>query len=215
MILLAGGRAKNRTHNSSVQSLSEYFDPSGDPVASSSHVVFSAFRSNTDPAFIGWVSFREQIHAGSGTTTPMPVPYGPAAPPHPGMEPAAAATAPFGIWRLLATNHREVGRSSFLYRSGAGARAHARQLQSLIEGKAVTVMSGPLAGTHGWFIEIDGSPVMTSARWYGSSATSYEAATGAIEALKNATINDEQTPAATPRRARNRQAADRSRASTW
>jgi hypothetical protein len=186
-------------------------------VASSSHVVFSAFRSNTDPAFLGWVSFREHVHAasGSGSADPMPIPYDTASAPRPAQDPAAAANAPFGVWRLLATNHREVARSSYLYRSGAGARAHARQLQNLVDDMVVTTLSGPLAGTHGWSIAIGGSPVMTCARWYGATATSLEAASGAIEALRTARINDDLPPAVPARRARNRQAADRSRASTW
>jgi hypothetical protein len=182
-------------------------------VASNSHVVFSAFRSNTDPAFLGWVAFREHVHAASGSANPMPIPFDTAAAPRP--VPDSTMTAPFGVWRLLATNHREVARSSFLYRSGAGARAHARQLQALADDMVVTTLSGPLAGSHGWSVSIGGAHVMTCARWYGATATSLEAASGAIQALRTARINDDQPPAVAPRRARNRQAADRSRASTW
>ncbi|CAN5164988.1 hypothetical protein BH09ACT6_BH09ACT6_24970 [soil metagenome] len=167
-------------------------------------IVFSAFRSNSEPMIRAWAAFRQQVQIGEqgsaqngAQPTRTQLTLSESTPAH-ASDAAAAPSGQSGIWRLLASNNREVARSSFLYTSFVSARGHVLQLQETIGDMTVTVVNGPTAGTHGWFARIDGSAVMTCARWYGASASSLEAAVATLEALRVATVTDDPRRTATP-----------------
>lgn len=101
-----------------------------------------------------------------------------------------AAYPESGLWRLLATNNRELGRSFLLYRRYESARAHVEQLQSTPEQLMIELIHGPHNGSRGWVITAEDAPVMTCSRWYSSSSAGALAASGALEAFRSAVLTD-------------------------
>jgi hypothetical protein len=152
-------------------------------------ILFSAFQSGADPQRQSWARFREQVntrsHAASTATSSSVV------------NRARAQAAPVastgqdesGIWRLLAPNNRELGRSSFLYGTFAAAHGHVLQLREA-EGLVAATVSGPLAQSFGWFITLKSMPIMTCTRWYPNAAASTDAARAALAAFSVAVVGD-------------------------
>lgn len=179
---------------------------------SSSSIVFSAFRSTTDLRLLGWAAFRENVRAGAlaGAVAGSP-PGSPAESPtgilaravmmpaqsrlsRPGRDGSTLARAHSGIWRVLAPNSRELARSSSVYGSFAGARAHVLELKDLVDDMVAFPVTGPTAGTHGWIVRLGETIVMTSGRWYGGTSSSRDAAAGAIHAFRSAVVAEGARP---------------------
>jgi hypothetical protein len=143
-------------------------------VTTTASIVFSSFTSAADPMPRAWSRFRDQL-----ITTDQRLVERLADP----------ETGPVCVWRLLASNNRELGRSAVLYRSFDEARDavfEARLGRRVVEVRSV---HGPNAGTHGWFAhEPDAPPLMTCGRWYGAHAASVDAAEHSIEAFHNAAV---------------------------
>ena len=156
------------------------------------YTIFSVFPSGGDPLIRAWTKFREEIQAGSLR-----------------QERAAAVAVPdstfdltvdvdavmersgeSGIWRLLASNNREIARSSFLYRSFLSAREHLLRLQPQAGEMVTNVVQGSKAGTHGWYVSLRGVTVMTCSRWYCTATVSREAAAAAVLMFARATVAD-------------------------
>lgn len=131
----------------------------------------------------------------------------------PPVRPARPSDPVSGLWRLLATNNRELGRSFLLYRRVESARAHVMQLQSDPEALTVEHVPGPTSGSRGWVILASGSPVMTCSRWYGSLSTGAVAAAGALLALRTAVVTDAPDRSDASGRFRRRTALDADAAS--
>lgn len=94
------------------------------------------------------------------------------------------------LWRLLATNNRELGRSFLLYRRYETARAHVEQLQSDADALSIELVRGPHNGSRGWAILSGGVPVITCSRWYSSISAGSLAAAGALAAFRTAVVTD-------------------------
>ena len=150
-----------------------------------SQIVFSAFSSLADPRLQGWATLRGHVHAGSIVSESVV---------QSGSRPDAALTRPdvatvqAGLWRLLAPNNRELGRSASVYSSFGMARAHVLRLQGLATEMVASAVVGPVAGTHGFYITLGETVVMTNGRWYGSVSTSLDGAAATIAALGGALV---------------------------
>jgi hypothetical protein len=120
-----------------------------------------------------------------------------------------------GIWRLLASNSRELGRSSSVYGSFTGARAHVLELKDQCDAMVATVVTGPSAGTHGWVVTIGERIVMTAGRWYGAASASREAAAGTIEAFRVAVVAEDARHATEAGRRGSRVLSEEERAQAW
>lgn len=187
-------------------------------------IVFSAFRSLFDPRLQGWAKFREHLQdsARVAEVVSQGISEG-ISEAHRARQDRSGASlsgptgvpAQSGIWRLLAANNREIGRSSSLYSSFARARAHVLQLQARVGDLTVTSVNGPTAGTHGWYIALDGVAVMTSGRWYGAAASSLEAAAGTIEAFRHAVVAADAHHLAGSGRRGHRVLTDEEKALAW
>lgn len=108
-----------------------------------------------------------------------------------------------GVWRILATNNRELCRAAHVYPSFGRAHGHVLRLRERLDELVVVPVVGPRPGSRGWYMTLGGVVVVTCGRWYGSTASSAEAAEASLEALRTAVIADaarELTPA--PRSAR-------------
>jgi len=145
-------------------------------VSTSASVVFSAFNSASDPRLQGWLTFRSQLQSDD------------AAPERRVATARNAWSVRSGIWRLLASNSRELGRSSSVYTSFAAARAHVLALQAGVDDMVATTVTGPSSGTHGWVVTVDDVAVMTSGRWYGTTSTTRDACAGALAAFRGALV---------------------------
>ncbi|GAA1954126.1 hypothetical protein [Agromyces allii] len=175
-------------------------------------VTFTAFSSADDPMLIAWGRFRSQLagagdQIGPGIKASAARTVATATAPH---RPAAAAAAEerhgrgdaqaSGLWRLLASNNRELGRSYLLYSSHAAARTHVQRLQAASAGLEVVIMDGPVNASHGWVVTCGGTPVMTCGRWYSSTSTSIASAMGALAALHRAVLSEDVDRTAPSRR---------------
>lgn len=151
-------------------------------------ILFSAFQSGADPQRQSWARFREQVNTRSNANlTAVSRQMGDQV----AIRASVASTGEdeSGIWRLLAPNNRELGRSSFLYASFGAARGHVLRLRGA-ESLAATTVAGPLAQSFGWFVSLRGVPVMTCTRWFGSAAASNEASRAALAAFAVAVVGE-------------------------
>ncbi|TFC83242.1 hypothetical protein E3T23_02365 [Cryobacterium cheniae] len=173
-------------------------------------IVFSAFKSAADPRLHGWVAFRESVQNVATPVRAVAIPDGHRAGP-------AVTGVPrhSGIWRLLASNSRELGRSSSVYVTFSSARAHVLELKGQCDSMVATVVTGPRAGTHGWVISVDGVVVMTAGRWYGAASTSREASAGTIEAFQSAIVAADARHATEAGQRGKRVLSDEERALSW
>ncbi|TAJ49541.1 MAG: hypothetical protein EPO52_04540 [Herbiconiux sp.] len=133
-------------------------------------VVFWSFASASDPMRESWNRFRDAV-----VTTAT--------------APKIVSADPAGIWRLLAVNNRELGRSAHLYPDPAAARAHIVRLRARLDELVITPVSGPKPGSRGWYMTLDNRIVLTCGRWYGAAASSSEAAAACRDALAIASFD--------------------------
>ena len=141
-------------------------------------IVFSSFTSAADPMPRAWSRFRDQLISAE------PRPEG-----HTHSDLDEPRSGPVCVWRLLASNNRELGRSAVLYRTFLDARAAVFDARLVASEFEIRSVHGPNAGTHGWFaLDDDGSPLITCGRWYGAHAASIEAAQHSIVAFQGATV---------------------------
>ncbi len=177
-------------------------------MADSPRVVFSSFRSGGDPMLDSWTRFRDAVAPASTVERPRASRSGVSAG-------SAGAQDRSGVWRILATNNRELCRSAHVYPTFASARAHVLHLREQVEKLVVTPVVGPRPGSRGWYMTLDGVVVITCGRWYGAAASSGEAATASLEALVGAVIMDEARDVTAPGRRATRDPAGDRRALTW
>ncbi|MBO1737922.1 hypothetical protein [Leifsonia sp. TF02-11] len=173
-------------------------------------IVFSMFRSSSDPMFLAWARFLQAVEAGARRTASVAaVTVAPGAPSRPleqvrRAQPvvrAVPATAPCGVWRVLAPNNRELGRSARAYTSFASARAHVTALRASVDELGIVAVNGERAGMSGWYVTRKGLPVITCGRWYGAAASGATAALAALDALAVAVVEDSPRRLEPPRRA--------------
>ncbi|CAM5385586.1 hypothetical protein [Leifsonia shinshuensis] len=173
-------------------------------------IVFSTFRSSTDPMFVSYARFNRVVgasarRAASAPSQVMILGGLPATAGDSDREPASAETAAVapvpaagsalcGVWRVLASNNRELGRSARAYKSFDAARSHVLSLRDAVDELVTTTVSGTAPGTHGWFMSLRAVPVMTCGRWYGSAASSFEASLALREALRDGELDPVARP---------------------
>jgi hypothetical protein len=140
--------------------------------------IFLAFPSTADQRFVGWKAFRESIAAGwlDAAATDEAI----------GADPADQPRV--GIWRLVASNHRELARSWSAYPSFRAAREHVVRLQSVVDEIEVAPIKGVSPSQNGWIASLHGEPVLSSGRWFGASSTSLHSAVTTLAALGTAAI---------------------------
>ncbi|MFJ4038430.1 hypothetical protein ACIPVB_10120 [Microbacterium sp. NPDC090007] len=138
-------------------------------------VVFDTFRSATDPMLTSWLAFRARILP---TAAPPPIRSADGAP----------GAGVYGVWRLLATNNRELARGTALHASPDHAWADAEHLRERAADLSTTTLRGDLSTRHGWALRLDGVPVLMCSRWYESPSEAAAAARAARMHLGRAAI---------------------------
>jgi hypothetical protein len=131
-------------------------------------VLFASFRVPNDPLRRAWAQFRAQVH-------------------RPPVLPQPPAEVQVGIWRLLASNNRELARSAAAYTTFAAARAHVLEIQFAAADLHPVIVTDPEHG-YGWCVESGGVVVMTCARWQATAALASSAAKTAGLAIASADI---------------------------
>lgn len=152
------------------------------------YVLFMGFPSKHDPALLAWLGLRERVAVEAGALQ-MPEFAAPSAPSAQGAPRAPGADDWIGIWRLLAPNNREIGRSAFIYGSFEVAQANVTFLKHSAAELTPISFHGPTGGMHGWYVALKGRLVFTCARWYETGQLSLEAAAGAIQAMSGAFVS--------------------------
>lgn len=158
-------------------------------IAHPATVAFRSFPSVRHDMVQRWVRFRDGVVQPEHPSLPRK--------PRPAVDGARTASAPAEIseglavyWRLMAPNHRELGRSAFLYPSFAKARSHVLRIIAASDQLVATAVTDPGTARRGWMLRLDGAPVMTCARWYASSSSSTAAAALAALSIRTAAVAD-------------------------
>jgi hypothetical protein len=135
--------------------------------------------SRTDIGALGSVSTatgvgvhaRLFIHFGSESLDPRVLgwPY-PLNPPLAlvGVDPADGPIPAGGwfAWRMVGPNNRELGRSAATFAGYPACRGAVAELQSTVDGLAVSIVSDPATGRWSWRGEVAATPVAMCGRWY-------------------------------------------------
>lgn len=146
--------------------------------SANARIVFDTFRSPTDPRLAAWLSFRARV---------LPTAASPALLAQRPVD-GAPKEGVFGVWRLLATNNRELGRGSSLHASPDAAWVDAETMSSRSDELTPSIVRGTLSMRHGWALRLAGEPVLICSRWYESPGESAAAARAARENLGRASI---------------------------
>lgn len=171
-------------------------DPGGRAQSSHAAVLVRECASLDDPMVRKWTLFRNTILPGGGATR-AGEPVIRAEPS--GKGPGAAGSVVY--WRLVASNNRDLGRSSYLYGTADQARRHIERVIHAGRLELSAIVDGSTT-RRGWVLTSDGEPVMTCARWYGSSSTAASSAVSALAAFRSAQIV--VLPPSAPPRSRSR-----------
>ncbi|MDQ1076131.1 MULTISPECIES: hypothetical protein [Microbacterium] len=150
--------------------------------ARTGRVIFDTFRSHYDPRLAAWLLLRSHFlpelaaaHLEAQAATPSE---------------SIVSLGVFGVWRLLATNNRELARCAAVYTSPAAAVAAARRDQSRAADLQLTAVRGPGSTKHGWILRSAGVPVVTTARWYESAGEAMAAGRTAVNVFASAQVVD-------------------------
>lgn len=157
-------------------------DPLVDPRARRGRVIFDTFRSARDPRLSAWLLFRSYLlpELAASQLALMD-------------DPTAVSLAPigvYGVWRLLASNNRELARCATVYPSPPAAIAAVRGAQAQVSEMSVSTVRGPVATKHAWLLRRGDRPVATAARWYESPGEAAVAGRAAIAVLGTADVAD-------------------------
>jgi len=145
-------------------------------------VIFDTFRSTYDPRLAAWLLLRSQLlpELAGGQLEAQ------------GSETGAGVVTlgVFGVWRLLATNNRELARCATVFASPAAAVEAARYDQARVGQLQLTAVRGPGSTKHAWVLRSGGVPVMTTARWYESAGEAAAAGRTAAKVFASANVVD-------------------------
>jgi len=158
--------------------------------------MFSAFPSTKDGRFVGWAAFRDALAAGRRVSDRSDVP------PVSVQSNQHVEFTRMGIWRLLASNNRELARSWAAYPSFESAHAHVERLQRDVGSLEITGVKGESPSQYGWLATSNGVPVITAGRWFGASSTALHSAVTSLVAFENAVVPDTVTPGRSEERRR-------------
>ncbi len=143
-------------------------------------VIFDTFRSARDPRLSAWLLFRSYLLPELAVTQ---LALTEAAPPA-----LAAPLGVFGVWRLLATNNRELARCATVFADPTAALVAARAAQAGAGEMSVSTVRGPVSTKHAWLLRRGDRPVATAARWYESAGEAAAAGRAAVTVLQDAHV---------------------------
>jgi hypothetical protein len=147
-------------------------------MSTSPRIVFSTFASASDPMLAAWRRFRESVAHDVGAGVPA---TGAA---------SNAPPSPVGVWRVLASNNRELARSAEGYPTFDEARAHAVRIREHVNELDIVLVTGVRPDSHGWYFALDDATVLTCGRWYGAPGVGLEAALATLDALRCGVVGD-------------------------
>jgi hypothetical protein len=104
--------------------------------------------------------------------------------------PAVAAAADPSVWQLISANNRGLARSAGVY---AGFRAASDAAATTVANLASVVsrhVVDDARGLLGWYLAIDGEPVVVCSRWYLAERERSQAVNLALATLKIAVLSD-------------------------
>ena len=149
----------------------------------------------------GWRRFSDAVATATERPTRTRLPIADTIPLPAPMLPPGSRSGGIGVWRLLASNNREICRSAQVFRTFDEARDDAEHLRKNADQLSTVRVIGPHPGMQGWYLRLDDMLVVTCSRWYEVSSTSADAAADVIPRLKLAALAPTLRRAAVARRA--------------
>jgi hypothetical protein len=141
-------------------------------------IVLDTFRSAHDPMLQSWLRFRAHVLPEAAAVGAVPLMRAD----------SAAPASQYGVWRMLATNNRELARGATLHASPTAALADAEAMKHASAGLTAAVVRGATPLSHGWLLRHDGVAVLMCARWYESAPEAAAAARAARAVLAAAVL---------------------------
>jgi len=101
---------------------------------------------------------------------------------------AGALDGEWVAWRVVGSNHRELGRSAVVFANADAAREGIAAVRSGVE-LAVAVTEA-LCGMWGWQLHIEGAPAVVSSRLYQRARDCADSLATAVAGIKVAELRD-------------------------
>lgn len=127
-------------------------------------IIFTHFAREESPKLALWCEHRAQVLGGTGKRLSTP----------------SGASV---VWQLISSNNREIGRGVGVHRSYAEAYAAAAAVVAGAAELEVELVNQPRAGMLGWYLTLEGAPVLICARWYAADRERRSSIALAIETL--------------------------------
>lgn len=105
---------------------------------------------------------------------------------------AVATKPPTGmvVWQLVSANNRQLARAADVLDTFEGARADASAVVAASDRLVVETVSEAGRGVYGWFATLDGRPVVTCARWYGTDRDRRHSIDLALRSMATAELHE-------------------------
>ena len=87
------------------------------------------------------------------------------------------------VWQLVSANNRELARSVGLFSGFASARTSAEAVARALPRATVRSVVDERQGLHGWYLLLDGEPMVACSRWYFADRERTQAVNLALAAL--------------------------------
>ena len=141
------------------------------PMSVGPRVVFVRFPSGESPKLTPWVAHIERVVG--DVSRPERV----------SLQPDRV------VWQLVSANNRELARGSEVHSSFSDAHSTAAQVVAASDRLALEFVSEAGRGVYGWYVSIDGKPVMTCARWYLTDRDRRNSIEIALRSISAATLH--------------------------
>lgn len=134
-------------------------------------IVFVRFETADSPKLAPWVAHSTRVIGARSDAVAT--------------KPATGAV----VWQLVSANNRQLGRGALVVDTFEGARADASRIVADSGRLSVEPVSEAGRGVYGWYASLDGLPVITCARWYGTDRDRRHSIDLALRALSTADLH--------------------------
>ena len=104
--------------------------------------------------------------------------------------PVVVKMAEPSVWQLVSANNRELARSAGIFAGFRAASDAAAATVASLDSAIVRPVVDDARGLQGWYLAIDGEPVVVCSRWYLADRERSQSVNLAVSSLKVAVLGD-------------------------
>lgn len=135
-------------------------------------VVFTRFVTRDSPKLTPWTAHRDRLIGRAGASV-------------------AGSSLDHDVaivWQLVSGNNRQLGRGADVHGSFESAAETARSVVESAGDLTLAAVSEAGRGLYGWYAVLEGTPVMTCARWYTTERDRHQSGALALSAIARAEL---------------------------